>query len=120
MHMDRARRTTRSTALPVALVGLAVALPLGLVGAAGDTGAVARSCEAFVVREHRTVGLGQSLAAAARQFCGHQHAPAAAIGTTPAPLLPLAQPTGLVLAEAATPPLPMRLPLALLNLPPPA
>lgn len=117
--MDRARRTTRSNALPVALVGLAVALPLGLVGAAGDTSAVARSCEAFAVREHRAVGFGQSLAAAVRQFCGHPHAPAAAI-TTAAPLLPLAQPTGLVHAETATPPLPMRLPMGLINLPPPA
>ncbi len=61
--------------MSVALMGLAVALPLGVVGGLGsmsDSIVTARTCEAFAVREQRVHRIGHTIADAARQFCGQQ------------------------------------------------
>lgn len=75
--MNRTAATTRAASVSVALMGLAVALPLGLIG---EPAIAARTCEALTAREHRVHRIGHSLTDAARQFCGHQSMPAALPG----------------------------------------
>ncbi len=112
--------TTRAASVSVALVGLAVSLPLGVAQAAGDPAVGVRSCEAFPRRERTVQRIGHSLTDAARQFCGQQTMPAAPL-SRPACIAPPAGPRVIEAPPAAAPaPVHAVALAALSHLPPPA